>query len=288
MRHRAIKDLSQLSDSDLFLQIAEGLNHIVKNAQEFYADSESLATQLRGPSSRVLRNIAEEEAAKYLILIDAIRCPRQSNNFSRQLGRFYCHLSRGIYAYAAIGQFSTFGELRNWVNEERESLFLNGPEGYDYIYRNRILDRRESMMYVDYELHEDNEYIWSAPGHHNEGLALSLRGVIPPSLATVLSLNKAGFATPQGLKLLADIWRPISIIDTITRSDLNVYIQRTYEEADSQALPGERDQITTTRLSQYWQFPMYSLDMRLIEVSLNELRSQRNNQWLSEFDNDYF
>lgn len=288
MRHRAIKDLSQLSDSDLFLQVAKGLDHIVQNAQEFYTDSELLATQLRGPSSRVLRTIAEEEAAKYLILIDAIRCPPQSNDFSRQLGRFYSHLSRGIYAYVAICQSSTFGELRSWVNEERKSLFLDGPEGYDYIYRNRILDLRESRMYVDYEMHEDNEYIWSAPRHHDEGVALSLQGVIPPSLETVLSLNKAGFASPQGLKLLADIWRPISMIDTITRSELKEYIRSTCEEADRQALPGARDQEITASLSQHWQFPMYSLDMKLIEVSVNELRNQRTDQWLSEFNNDFF
>lgn len=288
MRHRAIKDLSQLSDSDLFIQVAKGLEHIVNNAQGFYADSELLATQLRGPSSRVLRTIAEEEAAKYLILIDAVRCHKQSKDFTRQLGRFYCHLSRGIYAYIAIGQSPTFGELRSWVEEECKSLFLDGPEGYDYIYRNRILDRRESRMYVDYEKLEDGEHIWSTPRHHNEGMALSLQGVIPPVLATVLSLNKVGFASPQGLKLLSDIWQPISMADTITRSELREFIQNTCEEADRQALPGSRDIESTSRLTQYWQFPMYSLDMKLIDVSVDELQNQRTAMWLSEFDNDYF
>lgn len=287
MRHRAIRDLSQLSDSSLFLKVAKGLDHIVKNAQEFYADSERLAMQLRGPSCRVLRTIAEEEAAKYLILIDAIRCHRQSSDFSRQLGRFYCHLARGIYAYVAGGQSPTFGELRSWVDEERKSLFLDGPEGYDYIYRNRILDRRESRMYVDYEEH-DGEHRWSVPRHHDEGLALTLRGVIPPSLATVLALDKAGFTTPQGLRLLADIWRPISMTDQITQSELRDLIRATCEAADSQALPRTRNREVTDRLTQHWQFPMYSLDMKIVEVSVNELRDQRNANWLAEFNYDTF
>ena len=288
MQHRAIKDLSQLSDSDLFIQVAKGLEHIVNNAQEFYADSEILAAQLRGPSSRVLRTIAEEEAAKYLILIDAVRCHKQSKDFTRQLGRFYCHLSRGIYACVAIGQSPTFGELRSWVAEECKSLFLDGPEGYDYIYRNRILDRRESRMYVDYQRLEDGEHIWSVPRHHDEGMALSLKGVIPPILATVLSLNKAGFASPQGLKLLADIWRPISMVDTTTRSELKKFNRNTCEEADRRSLPGARDNEVSACLIHKWQFPMYSLDMRLIEVSEDELKKQRNSMWLAEFDNGYF
>ena len=143
-------------------------------------------------------------------------------------------------------------------------------------------------MYVDYEKLEDGEHIWSTPRHHNEGMALSLQGVIPPVLATVLSLNKVGFASPQGLKLLSDIWQPISMADTITRSELREFIQNTCEEADRQALPGSRDIESTSRLTQYWQFPMYSLDMKLIDVSVDELQNQRTAMWLSEFDNDYF
>lgn len=287
MRPRAIRDLSQLSDSSLFVQVAEGLEHIVKNVQEFYADSERLAIQLRGPSCRILRTIAEEEAAKYLILIDAIRCQPQSSDFGKQLGYFYSHLARGIYAHVAIGQSPTFDELRSWVDEERKSVFLDGPEGYEYIYRNRILDRRESMMYVDYEEHEDG-HIWSVPRHHDEGLALTLRGVIPPSLATVLALHKGGFATPQGLGLLADKWRPVPMKDQITRSELRDLIRMTCEEADSQALPGTRNSKVTDRLIHYWQYPMYSLDMKSIEVSVNELSDQRDAKWLAEFNYDAF
>jgi len=61
---------------ELFATLAEGMDHILRNAEEYYADSEHMAARERGPSFGVLRNIAEEEAAKYLLLLDAVCCPR--------------------------------------------------------------------------------------------------------------------------------------------------------------------------------------------------------------------
>ena len=76
MRERALRDVAQLSDKELFATLAEVMDHILRNAEEYYEDSEHMAARERGPSFGVLRNIAEEEAAKYLILLDAVRCPR--------------------------------------------------------------------------------------------------------------------------------------------------------------------------------------------------------------------
>jgi hypothetical protein len=98
MRERALRDVAQLSDKELFATLAEGMDHILRNAEEYYADSEHMAARERGPSFGVLRNSAEEEAAKYLILLDAVRCPHQGSRFSNHLARFYEHLARGIYA----------------------------------------------------------------------------------------------------------------------------------------------------------------------------------------------
>src|SRR5215813_12890465 len=144
MRERALRDICQLNDAELFATLAEGMDHILCNAEEYYTDSEHMADHKRGPSFGVLRNIAEEEAAKYLILLDAVRCPRQGSRFSKHLKRFYEHLARGIYASLTLGQPRTYADLRQIVDEERQSLFLDGPDGDNFIYRNRILERRES------------------------------------------------------------------------------------------------------------------------------------------------
>ena len=126
------------------------------------------------------------------------------------------------------------------------------------------------------------------PRHYDEGQALTLRGVIPPSLATVLALHKSGFATPQGLNLLADRWRPVTMTDQITRSELIDLIRGTCEAADSQALPGTRSPEIIDHLTQRWQYPMYSLEMKLIEVSESELKDQQDAKWLAEFNHDTF
>jgi hypothetical protein len=46
-----------------------------------------------------LKLFVEEEAAKFHILLDAVRCPREpADRFSRQLGYFNQHPVKGLYA----------------------------------------------------------------------------------------------------------------------------------------------------------------------------------------------
>ena len=75
---RAILDLEQLSDNALFETLSQGMSLIVENATGF----DETARRLYGDSdlraSEVMRSFAEEEAAKVLILIDYVRCPRSS------------------------------------------------------------------------------------------------------------------------------------------------------------------------------------------------------------------
>lgn len=96
MRARAIKDLSQLSDTAFFLEAAEGLEHIISNARRLYDSAVVLAEAKHGHGYRVLMSLSEEEASKFLILVDAMRCPRQpADRFSNQLARFNDHLAKG-------------------------------------------------------------------------------------------------------------------------------------------------------------------------------------------------
>ena len=233
----------------------------------------------------MLRGIAEEEAAKYLILVDAIRCERTSLGFSQQLGRFYEHLARGIYATTSVGQWPTFGDLRGYVDEARKELLLDGPQGDDYIYRNRILERRESQMYVDYEQSE-GEHSWSRPHHSDTGQALGLRGIVPPSLQTANALHKAGFSSTQGLKLLSDLWRPVAMTDTFTRSDLRELNRSTCNATNASGISGTGDRLVIDRIVQHWQYPMYSLDLKIAKVPLAKLQQKQGTSWLAVFGDD--
>lgn len=101
---RAIKSLCQLPDTNLFDEIATGVDLIIESVRELYSASHGLRETDSHRAARVLRNLAEEEALKVLILVDAVRCPldRQEEK-SRALGYFYDHLAKGIYAEAPSG-----------------------------------------------------------------------------------------------------------------------------------------------------------------------------------------
>ena len=79
MEVRKIKDLCQLKDSNLFEVIAQGLKLIYENAKCIIEDSIFLKQNKRNQGSEILENLGNEEAAKFLILLDAIRCNRKNN-----------------------------------------------------------------------------------------------------------------------------------------------------------------------------------------------------------------
>lgn len=76
MEPRRIADLAQVTDAKLFGEIAEGLDLIHENALRLYESVSLLAKQEHFRAAEILKTLALEEAAKYLILIDAVRCPR--------------------------------------------------------------------------------------------------------------------------------------------------------------------------------------------------------------------
>ena len=97
MRVRAIKDLMQLGEPAFFAAIAEGLELIVQNVSRLYDGALTLAKASQPHAASVLQRLAEEEASKVLILLDAVRCPRlPADRLSRQLARFNDHLAKGL------------------------------------------------------------------------------------------------------------------------------------------------------------------------------------------------
>jgi subtilisin family serine protease len=66
-------------------------------------------------------DFAEEEAAKFHILLDAVRCPRQpAEIFSRQLSYFNAHIAKGLYAnYYKIFAPADLPEIRRYMDSSR-------------------------------------------------------------------------------------------------------------------------------------------------------------------------
>jgi AbiV family abortive infection protein len=191
MRVRAIKDLTQLSDPDFFASIAEGVSLVVENVNRLQAGAAALAEARQTHPSRVLTTLAEEEAAKVLILVDAVRCPRQpTERLARQLGRFNDHLAKGLYARVCGMRPITLADLQKYVDNDRHDFYLDGPNDVDWIFRNQVIDGRESMLYVDYVARDDGHH-WSDPAQLEDLLVLSVE---PWAIRTARSLHAAACA----------------------------------------------------------------------------------------------
>ena len=273
VRVKAIQDLAQLSDAALFAEVEHGTALCVANAKRIHADGLSLVDQKRPRGVEVLRLAAQEEAAKVLILLDAIRCPRATRptEFGRQLQYFNDHLAKGIYAQYCGFRPATLGEIRQWGELERKEFYLDGPNGVDWIFYNDILRRREETIYVDY-VENDGQHRWHDPlGFEDIGLLLVMP-VRDPVLRLVNALNDAGCLVAAALEVIARIWRPVALDDDLTWSTLRELNFKTLEAMQVQGLRTSQADEASGIIVNEWLFPLYSLDLRKERVEKSQLR----------------
>ncbi|MBI1875267.1 MAG: AbiV family abortive infection protein [Acidobacteria bacterium] len=204
MKAKAIRDLTQLREPDFYANVAEGLGLIVANVDRLREAAIVLANSEHYHGSRILNTIAEEEAAKFLILVDAVRCPKQpGERLSNQLGRFNDHLPKGLYAKACNYRPGTLGELQHYLNIDRDEFHLDGPNDCDWIFRNEIIQSREGQFYVDY-VGRDDGHSWSDPALLSTYLGPSPE---PASVSMSRTLFKVGLSTAEAIATVADVWR---------------------------------------------------------------------------------
>ena len=126
---RSILNLEQLSDIALYEALSEGTPLIVDNATNLDETARRLYRDEEYRASEVMRGFAEEEAAKVLILIDYVRCPRSWKQRSQVLKRFYGHVAKRIHAMACdFPRIASFKELSNLVESECRPWYLERTE----------------------------------------------------------------------------------------------------------------------------------------------------------------
>jgi AbiV family abortive infection protein len=276
MRTKAIKDLGQLSDTDFFHEVSIGLEHILNNALRLENDANILHNQKCPQGYRILRGMAEEEAAKFLILIDAVRCPRNPPEvFIKQLKRFNDHLAKGIYAEYFTWRPATFGEVVKYIEDMRREYYLDGPNDIDWIFRNRVLQGREETIYVDYA-ETDEGHSWIAPRPEIEFLLISSIIIEPEVLAVARAIKEIGCTNSQSLKLMADTWRPIKMAKDFHWQDLRQLNAGLLEKMKEAGLLIEQPQETYNKIIDNRLFPLYSVDLGIISVNRKELKEMQD------------
>ena len=284
MKSKAIGDLNQLSDTDLVTQVSEGLELIVEHFLSVEKDVRFLAEQNKQCGFNILETVFKEEVAKFLILIDAMRCPRvSSDHFSKQLRRFNCHLAKGIYALVYDYRPMDFGEIRRAVEKECHEYYLDGPNGFDWVFKNEIRQLREENIYVDY-IESDGKHTWLTPKRYYHPEMSSVTHYIRPGVVEVATaLWKAGCTKPDALKLLMSIWRSIRMSDDFSWQELRELNIKTLEELDKSNLLNTQDDAVCSVIIDRWLFPLYSIDIKIKEINIEKLKEIREQRFFNMY-----
>lgn len=274
MRPRAIKDLTQLADAELFVELARGMRLCLVNALRLWRDARRLLVANRPQGFNILCSCLEEEAAKFHILLDAVRCPRQSASvFSRQLDYFNQHLAKGLYArYYDMFSPADLAEIRRHIDGERKALYLDGPNDVDWVFRNDILRKREEAVYVDYVAYADssrNEHYWHCPD--TRLMRLGNWSCRPRVLEVALALHGIGVTDERALAMVADLWRNAPMDDSIKWPTLRERNLWTIEMLDQAQLLRSRPKRIYALVAEHWLFPLFPLDLTEERVSLADL-----------------
>lgn len=266
MRTKAIRDLVQLPDQAFFEEVSRGLAIVLNHASKLFVAAERVASSDR-TAGEILAAVAEEEAAKFLILVDAVRCPRSpSARFGKQLGRFNDHLAKGLYASAYSMAPGTLSDLRSYLDWYRSDFYLDGPNDVDWIFPNEIKYQREARFYVDYAAADDGND-WLDPRRYEE--VISIDAYEPRALAVSKELSRAGITHPHALRIVAETWRGQDVwnLNWDQIVDLNAQTLEEIRKRDLLSDPGIP--------VDHWQFPLYDLDLTIIEVDRNALRQRQ-------------
>jgi len=210
-----------------------------------------------------------EEAAKFFILLDAVRCPKTSRHFGRQLRYFYDHLAKGIYALHYLYHPADFAEVKRYVASHREEYYLDGPEGFEWIFRNQILERREENIYVNYVRTDDGSG-WISPRRR---LIADPWRTQPETLALARTMCRMGFATSESLATVAEIWRPIVVEDATTWGAIYRKNEETLNALEHRGLLKSGEGVE--RVVDRWSFPLYSLELQADGTKVQDLIEHR-------------
>lgn len=260
--------------------LAEGLPVILDSAEGFWSGSQALKDHPR--EADVLEGFACEEAAKVLILVDMMRCPRRERD--RHVGKavrwFYDHLARLLYTEVVGWRPITKADLRDYVDRHRRSHEVDGPVG-EYILPAGPVHEREQRLYADIMAYEEGEPMWNTPSSWRAGTSFTSLGRAPDVLRLVQSMKRLGLFTADGLAATADVWGREELTDAMVHYQRVTVTQALLLRVQDKGLIQEdASDEDVDCLYRNWPFPMWDFDLRLIEVPLEDLEAERDeNLW---------
>lgn len=282
MKHRAIKDLNQLTDDDLFKEISVGLGIIYENCIELDASFKLLVENKNYRASRIIEAVSKEEAAKYLILIDVLRCPKQKHKeVTRQLAKFNDHMAKGVYAELCDWRPSSYDDLTSYIKSSLEEFYLDGPLGIDWIFRNSIISNREEAFYVDY-VDNDDEHRWITPQSHDNVSKMFSINSSSSVINIVKALHEIGVTEYAAIKEFSNYWRSFEYSGNTHYTEFRKANLECFTNLDEKNLLKEVSDDKYALVINQLPFPLYKEEMKEINISREALKEIQDN-WCVEY-----
>jgi len=273
VRPRAIVEILSQPSISRHDTLAHGLGLLVEHVEalQMTVASWSTAGELRGKA--ILESVMGEEAAKVLILLDAVRGGWMDQLAAkRSLGYFSSHFARGIYQRVASINPGTFREVRNYVQGLRPEFYLDGPNDSDWIFRNEIESARELAFYVDY-VKDEEDYSWVTPSNNSYP---STHWPAEITTRLVLAMHRTGLLTKEGLDITAEQWRAVTVSDETSFADHFKHTSAmTNELIERELFLPTVVQADFQQVAEHWPFPLNSIAIDKIKVTGEELETER-------------
>ena len=275
VRLRSTHFIASLPKTERLPAIAEGLRLVAEHS----LGMEKAAASQTGPFSEraaaAIRAISNEEAGKFLILLDAARSTLGDQPaLAKQLMRCSDHLAKGIYERMVTLRPATFGELVGYIDDLRASHYLDGPNDVDWIFANQIDTEREGRLYVDYVKTDEGPEMWLTPGRYDTIERDFGPSTPSSSVRLVEALHAAGADRLEGLLQIAEVWdgyRPEVRTHWQENAKRNVETLHRLQALEDVELEPQQEQL----LVETWTFPLAYLDLSRKPVKLEELRARR-------------
>lgn len=271
MHPRRFVRLADLPDDKLFSELETGLTLVAQNTTRLAHAAIALSEQGHARAARILASHAEDEAGKFLVLLDAARCP--ANRRQEHLKCAGQHLARLLYAETAKLSPATFEELVRYINGNRKSHYLDGHIGIEWVFRNSMLYWREQALYVDYVEQEDGTCAWQDPDQFDKLFGDHHR---PITFAAdlVAALVEARLHASPALTILAARWRAFVPTDATHISEVRLLTKQTLEDLQGQGILGGGED-AWARIIEDWTFPLWNVDLSQQEIKLSKLLEER-------------
>lgn len=199
MKSRQFAQLAGVSQKRRDTLLLEGLYLIADNVERLALEVDQCDSAGACRAAELTYNAGREEAGKFLILADLFRAPHLARkDLKPQLIRTKDHLAKLLYAQMADYRIADEDELFRMVAIHKQELYLDGPTGADFIFRNDLLTQREDAMYVDL-IESEGDLAWSGPTEHR------LHGVAD-CMRLAVAIRDCGLLTADGIAALRQAW----------------------------------------------------------------------------------